>query len=55
MPTPRLQFAGICAPMLDANNYEQAARNAGCENTTEYFQKQSAPEIEKLLSCSTEW
>lgn len=29
-------------------NYEQAASRAGCADTTEYFQKQFAPEIEKL-------
>ena len=29
-------------------NYEQAARQAGCANTLEYFQEQFTPEVEKL-------
>lgn len=29
-------------------NYEQAAKQANCSNTAEYFQKQFAPEIERL-------
>ena len=30
-------------------NYEQAARQAGCNTTAEYFQRQFAPEIETLF------
>lgn len=29
-------------------NYEQAAKQAGCASTSEYFQKEFTPEVEKL-------
>lgn len=33
-------------------NYEQAARDAGCSNLTEYFQKQFAGEVESMFKIA---